>query len=117
MRGPMLALLMLLPLAAAAHPHSARECSEGGDFIRNAARSRDTGTTREFFVSRLEEDLLLIRAFPPALRWFVFDEDDEQFLRVEVEAVFDAPEEGERHRAEFVERCTRRSERQSAPTV
>ena len=116
MRGPMLALLMLLPLAAAAHPHSARECSEGGDFIRNAARSRDTGTTREFFVSRLEEDLLLIRAFPPALRWFVFDEDDEQFLRVEVDNGAHFFIRGT-HRAEFVERCTRRSERQSAPTV
>ena len=117
MRVPLLALLLLLPLGATAHPHSARECSEGGDFIRNAARSRDTGTTREFFVGRLEEDLLLIRAFPAALRWFVFDEGDESFLRAEVEAVFDAPEESERHREGFMERCTRRSERQSAPTV
>jgi hypothetical protein len=101
---------------AAAQAHSARECREGGDFIRNAALSRDGGTTREFFVGRLEEDLLTIRAFPPALRWFVHDPDDEQFLRTEVEAVFDAPEGSERHRAGFLERCARRAEHQVVPS-
>jgi hypothetical protein len=117
MRGAILALAVLLPVAAAAHPHSASECREGGDFIRNAALSRDGGATREFFVGRLEEDLLTIRAFPPALRWFVRDPDDEQFLRSEVEAVFDAPQESERHRADFVARCEQRAERQSGPTT
>ena len=101
-------------LAAAAHPHSASECREGGDFIRNAALSRDTGTTRDFFVGRLEDDLATIRAFPPSLRWFVQDQGDENFLRSEVEAVFDAPDESERHRAGFLERCIQRSERLAA---
>src|SRR5512147_1771380 len=98
-----------LSFAASAQPHSAGECREGGDFIRNAALSRDGGATREFFVGRLEEDLMTIRAFPPALRWFVRDEDDEQFLRSEVEAVFDAPQSSEQHRAGFVARCARRA--------
>jgi hypothetical protein len=34
-------------LGAAAQPHSAGECREGGDFIRNAALSRDAGAARE----------------------------------------------------------------------
>ena len=116
MRGPFLALALILSTGAAAQqPHSSRECREGGDFIRNAALSRDTGTTREFFVGRLEEDLVMIRAFPPALRWFVHNPDDESFLRGEVEAVFDAPASSEQHRAGFLERCVRRAERQAAP--
>jgi len=109
MRGPILALTFLLSTGAAAEQHSASECREGGDFIRNAALSRDGGTTREFFVNRLEEDLVMIHAYPPALRWFVHDTDDEKFLRAEVEAVFDAPEPSERHRSGFLERCVLRS--------
>ena len=109
MRGSILALTFLLSTGAAAEQHSASECREGGDFIRNAALSRDGGTTREFFVNRLEEDLVMIHAYPPALRWFVHDADDEKFLRAEVEAVFDAPEPSERHRSGFLERCVLRS--------
>jgi hypothetical protein len=118
MRGSFLALALILSTGAAAQqPHSSRECSEGGDFIRNAALARDGGTTREFFVGKLEEDLVMIRAFPPALRWFVHDPDDEVFLRTEVKAVFDAPESSERHRAGFMERCVRRAGRQAAPST
>lgn len=106
-------ILLATPLVAVAHAHTAGECREGGDFIRNAALARDNGTTREFFVGRLEEDLQTIRAFPAALRWFVADAGDERFLRDEVAAVFDAPLAGEEHRAAFVERCARRSERLS----
>ena len=94
---------------AAAAPHSVSECREGGDFIRNAALARDGGTTREFFVGRLEEDFVTIRAFPAALRWFVRDEEDEKFLRAEVESVFDAPANSEQHRARFLESCVRRA--------
>ena len=117
MRWSVLALAFVWPLAAAAQSHSPRECGEGSDFIRNAARARDNGVTREFFVGRLEEDLLTIRAFPPALRWFVHNPEDEQFLRTEVETVFDAPADSERHRAEFLERCVKRAERLSAPNT
>jgi hypothetical protein len=111
MRASIPALMLLLCTAAYAEPHSDRECSEGGDFIRNAARSRDSGATREFFVGRLEEDLVTIRAFPPPLRWFVHDTDDERFLRGEVEAVFDAPVSSEEHRSGFVLRCSVRAAR------
>jgi hypothetical protein len=116
MRGSILALTLLLSTGAAAQ-HSPGECHEGGDFIRNAALSRDGGATREFFVGRLEEDFLTIRAFPPALRWFVHSPDDEQFLRAEVEAVFDAPLSSELHRTGFLERCTQRAGRQAASST
>ena len=109
--------LILSTGAAAQQPHSSRECSEGGDFIRNAALSRDGGTTREFFVGRLEEDLSIIKAFPPALRWFVHNPDDEVFLRSEVAAVFDAPEPSEQHRTGFLERCAQRSARLGSPNT
>ena len=117
MRALTVVAALLLSAGAAAGPHSASECREGGDFIRNAALSRDGGTTREFFVGRLEEDLLTIRAFPPALRWFVRDADDEKFLRAEVEAVFDAPRTSEEHRAAFLERCARRNGQRAAPNT
>jgi len=109
MRGSILALALLVSTGGAAEQHSAAECREGSDFIRNAALARDGGTTREFFVGRLEEDLVMIRAYPPALRWFVHDPDDEVFLRTEVEAVFDKPQSGDRHRSGFLERCALRS--------
>src|SRR5258706_8519500 len=115
MRYLMVAAAWLLCSGVAAQPHSARECREGGDFIRNAALSRDTGTTRAFFVGRLEEDLQTIQAFPASLRWFAHDRDDERFLRAEVEAVFDSPESSELHRAGFMERCALRSARLASP--
>ncbi len=116
MRGPFLALALILSTGAAAQqPHSPRECREGGDFIRNAALSRDSGATRAFFVGRLEDDLLTIRAFPPSLRWFVHDADDEVFLRAEVEAVFDAPESSDRHHSGFMDRCAQRAARLTSP--
>ena len=111
MRIIVLAALTAWSLASAAQPHSAAECREGSDFIRNAALSRDAGATRAFFVGRLEEDLVAIRAFPAALRWFVHSAEDEAFLRTEVHEVFDAPEASELHRDGFLERCARRAER------
>jgi hypothetical protein len=114
MRLLLLAAAAAWSLAAGAQPHSATECLEGGDFIRNAALSRDAGASREFFVGRLEDDLVAIRAFPPALRWFVHTPEDEAFLRTEVYEVFDAPAPGELHRDGFLERCARRAERLAA---
>lgn len=111
MRHLLTAMACVWSVAVSAQPHSALECREGGDFIRNAALARDAGATREFFVGRLEDDLLTIRAFPPALRWFAHDSADEAFLRAEVHAVFDVPAESELHRDAFLERCARRAER------
>jgi hypothetical protein len=102
-------------IGAIGQAHNFAECLEGSDFIRNAARSRDSGATRAFFVGRLEEDLVMIRSVPPALRWFVRNPDDEAFLRTEVEAVFDAPEDSELHRSGFLERCARRAMRLASP--
>jgi hypothetical protein len=107
MRTIILAAAAAWSVAAAAQPHSAVDCREGGDFIRNAALSRDAGATREFFVGRLEDDLVAIRAFPPALRWFARTAEDEAFLRTEVHEVFDAPAASELHRDGFLERCAR----------
>jgi len=114
MRIFVLAAVAAWSLAAAAQPHSAGECREGGDFIRNAALSRDAGATREFFIGRLEDDLVAIRAYPPALRWFAHSSADEAFLRAEVYEVFDAPAPSELHRDAFLERCARRAERLAA---
>lgn len=111
MRLTLLVAALLAWASAAAQPHSVRECREGGDFIRNAALARDAGATREFFVGRLEDDLVAIRAFPPALRWFARDAADEEFLRTEVHEVFDAPAASALHRDAFLERCARRAER------
>jgi hypothetical protein len=115
--------LLLVPLVlasglAAASPqplqpraglaHDARECREAGDFIRNAALSRDNGMSREAFLNRLQEDFVVIRAFPPALRWFVRNVEDESFLLAEVQAVYDLPLAPEQHRPGFIGRCLAR---------
>jgi len=85
------------------------ECLEGSDFVANAARSRDNGMPRASFLDRLEEDLVAIRAFPPALRWFARDEGDEQFLIAAVTRVFDLPQAPERHQEEFFAACLDRA--------
>lgn len=90
---------------AGAHDLTREECTQGGEFIRNAALARDAGITREFFVNRLAEDLVLIRAFPPQLRWFVQDESDEKLLSGAVFEVFDAPRSAFEHETEFIGTC------------
>ncbi len=94
-------------LPAGAHELTRVECSEGGEFIRNAALARDAGITREFFINKLTEDLMLIQTFPPQLRWFVQDAGDEQLLSNAVFKVFDEPMPAEKHEAEFIGTCVR----------
>ena len=93
-------------IPALAHDLTLTECNEGGEFIRNAALARDNGMTRAFFVDKLEEDLMLIRAFPPQLRWFAQDASDEKLLTDAVLQVFDAPLKPEQHEAAFIMNCT-----------
>ncbi len=104
-RGAVAAFALAGSLAAAASPLSVDECFEGGDFIANAARARDNGMPRETFLTRLEEDLELIQAYPPALRWFAKDAADEEFLSRAARQVFDAPAAPEAHRARFLAAC------------
>lgn len=90
---------------AAAHRLTPAECAEGGEFIRNAALARDAGITREFFLDKLAEDLVLIQTLPPRLRWFVQDAADEKFLSERVIRVFDDPMKPEQHEAAFISDC------------
>jgi hypothetical protein len=90
---------------AALQSHPLEECREGGDFIRNAALSRDNGISRDFFMSRLAGDLEAIRSFPLQLRWFVRSEQDEALLTAAAASVFDAPQKPRRHEIEFVDEC------------
>jgi hypothetical protein len=90
---------------ALAHKPTVRECREAGEFIRNAALSRDAGMPREVFLDRLHGDLMAIRSHPPAMRWFAQDEDDEAFLIQAVERVFDAPKKSTEHESELLESC------------
>jgi hypothetical protein len=95
-----------------AHSLTLAECTEGGEFIRNAALARDNGATREFFVNKLVEDLIVIQSFPPHLRWFVQDSGDEKLLSEAVFKVFDEPMKAEEHEASFISAC-----RQTAGSV
>jgi len=89
--------------AVRAHPFE--ECREAGEFIRNAALSRDNGISRDYFMSRLADDLVTIKAFPPQLRWFVYNEHDETLLTDAAARVFDAPQPPRRHEIDFVDTC------------
>ena len=97
-----------LSCKAAAHDLTLAECAEGGDFIMHAAMSRENGMTREAFLERMESDIRLIQAFPPHLRWFVQDEDDEELLTSAARLVFDSPREPESHQSEFLAACAAR---------
>ncbi len=84
------------------------DCREGSEFIANAARSRDNGMPRDAFLARMAEDFAVIRSHPPALRWFVKDEDDERFLLAAAERVYDRPQAPAQHHAEFLALCLAR---------
>ena len=105
---PTLLLFVLGAVAGApagGHPRTLEECLEGGDFIANAAKARDNGITKAGFLGRLVDDIRLIQAFPPQLRWFVVDPEDAEFLHEEATTVFDTPASPEAHRAQFLSRC------------
>jgi hypothetical protein len=98
--------LMVTGIAPAnAHKISRSECVEGGEFIRNAALSRDAGMSRDSFITKMAEDLALIQSFPPALRWFVQDASDEELLTGAVVRVFDEPVMPEQHEERFISEC------------
>jgi hypothetical protein len=111
LRGALAAAAAALAVAGAhASVPTMAECLEGSDFIANAALARDNGVARDAFVERLEADMMLIHAFPPELRWFVKDAEDERFLHGQVETVFDAPVTPDDHRKAFLRACFRRFE-------
>lgn len=99
------AIALTVPGLSSAHPLTLEECAQGGEFIRHAAMSRDAGMTKQVFMNRFAEDLVLIQAFPPELRWFVQDEHDERLLGTAAEKVFDQPMKPEQHEAAFVSDC------------
>ena len=92
-------------LAASASALSVAECFEGSDFIANAALARENGMSRAEFLGRLEDDLELIHAYPPQLRWFAKDRADEVFLYDSARQVFDQPLAPDQHRARFLAAC------------
>ena len=81
------------------------ECFEASDFIANAALARDNGVSRSAFLGRMEDDFELIQAYPPQLRWFAKDHEDEAFLYDSARRVFDSPQAPEQHRAQFLAAC------------
>lgn len=105
---PALALALLVQGTAEASAPSLNDCFEGADFIANAARSRDNGMPRDAFLGRLEDDLVVIRAFPPALRWFAKDAADERFLIEAATRVYDRPRTPAQHQGDFLAACLER---------
>jgi hypothetical protein len=83
----------------------AGECSEGAQFIGNAAQSRKNGATKEMFVTKLDEDLFVLAAIPPELRWFAHGDAEAQFLREAVLNVFEFPRDPKEHAIEFLANC------------
>lgn len=97
-----------LALAAHASQPSLTECLEASDFVGNAALSRDNGVSAEKFMNRMQQDFVLIHAFPQELRWFAHDPDDEVYLLTATRVVFEHPTPPEQHRRTFLESCLER---------
>ncbi|MEP7207813.1 MAG: hypothetical protein ABI920_12810 [Casimicrobiaceae bacterium] len=93
--------------AAATEPD---ECAQAAQFIGNAAKARDLGMSREEFIAHMEADFQVIRAFPPQLRWFAENEQDEEFLLNAARDVFDHPAAPESHARRFVRACLTRTD-------
>jgi hypothetical protein len=101
---------LVVASSAWSHDYSLEECLEGSDFIRNAALSRDNGISGIEFLGRMRSDIMLIQAFPPELRWFVQDEEDETLLLTHAALVFDEPKAPETHQSSFLQACLERRE-------
>lgn len=101
----LLLALALLPLSSLALTVTPRDCLEGAQFIENAAHARNNGISEQAFVARLDEDLQMIQAFPPPLRWFAQDEEDAQLLRSGVLRVFAEVRAPKDHAAQFLALC------------
>jgi hypothetical protein len=117
-RGTRTLLFAVLGAAATqalAHRPSYEECLEGSDFIANAARARDNGISKTEFVGRMREDIEMIQAYPPQLRWFVQDGEDATFLIGHAEQVFDMPRAPKAHQTEFLASCSARIVGEAAP--
>ena len=108
---PILKTMLCLSLAcagsASAQVLSAADCNEGGDFIHNAALSRDYGIKGENFVDTLEGDLQRIRDMPPPARWFAYSQVEEDLLRNATHGVFLLPRSAALHRDDFITRCNK----------
>ena len=98
---------MLAAFAVQAHALSVKECSEGSDFIRNAALARDQGMPERQFVAQFQADVQALQRLPAELRWFVQDKDDEAFLLSAVQDVFQRPRPAPVHQAQFAVACVR----------
>jgi hypothetical protein len=101
------AAAMLAANAAEAHALSLEECSEGSDFIKNAALARDEGMQERQFVAQFQADVQALQRLPAELRWFVQDKDDEVFLLSAVQEVFRKPKPATVHQAQFALACMR----------
>lgn len=113
-----LLFLLAFPLMATAHTLSIEECSEGSDYIRNAALSRDGGMSEAKFFEVFDHDLELLMTIPPSLRWFVQDDDDAEFLRAAILDVYHYPKTPQQHAENFAVACSERTdEREVNDTV
>ena len=71
----------------------------------HAAQARDAGYTRYRFFNQVVSDLISIQAYPPELRWFIQDQDDESLLVSADEQVFDEPVKPDLHHDSFLQTC------------
>ena len=101
----LLLALALLPPLSAAHQLSKLECSEGSDFIKNAALARDGGMKEARFLDQIRDDIEVIKGLPRELRWFVQDQEDADFLLAAATAVFRDPKEALVHQSDFLVAC------------
>jgi hypothetical protein len=69
-------------------------CTEGAEFVAN-------GTARDAFLDRMHADFVALRALLRALRGFVHDAADEDFLLGQASAVVDRPNAPAAHCVEF----------------
>ena len=103
--GVVIATVACAVCPALASTPSSTECTEGAEFIGNAAQARENGMPREAFLDQISADFEMIRAFPSELRWFAHDRADEAFLLNAARDVFDRPESPELHRVAFFRAC------------
>jgi hypothetical protein len=70
--------------------------------------SRENGMDGMSFPAQVIADLSAIKSFPSALRWFVKDDSDEDYLLAAVADVFSNPRDPLAHQSQFLGDCVTR---------
>jgi hypothetical protein len=101
----LLLVLLFMPLRGIAHSFNFQECEEASDFVKNTAVARDHGVPESILISRISDNIEILRNLPSPLHHFVQDDEDAKRLLAAAVDVFQHPKSAHAHQVDFFHDC------------